>query len=108
MEDGEALAILLPQVQATGPCTHAPDFRSVTWYGKPYRFTPIQAAIIKILWEARDHGTPDVGGQTLLEEAGSANGRLRDVFRGCPAWEDGMIAPSGKGTYALFAPDEAP
>ena len=60
---------------------HSPDFRTINWYGTPYKLTATQAAVVRVLWEARDNGTPDVGQHTLLEEAGSESSRLVDLFR---------------------------
>jgi hypothetical protein len=91
---------------AEGACSHSPDFRQVVWYGTTYRFSATQAAVIKILWEAREQGTPEVGGATLLEGAGSEASRVRDLFRSAPAWDDGMIGPAGKGMFRLYSPEE--
>ena len=85
---------------------HSPDFRSVLWYNTEYSFTPQQAEIVRILWEAFECSTPDVDATLLLSTdfTGSAAKRVRDVFRKSPAWKT-MIVPGGsKGTYRLAPP----
>lgn len=87
---------------------HSPDFRSVRWYGTEYPFTPQQAEIVKVLWEAYECGTPDVDAVLLLSndftgKTGAAK-RVRDIFRNSTAWRT-MIVPGGsKGTYRLAPP----
>jgi hypothetical protein len=82
---------------------HSSDFRSVRWFGADYTFTPTQAAVVRQLWEAWEDGTPALGQETLLEGAGSTGDRLRDVFRGSPAWGT-LVVPLGKGLFALAPP----
>jgi hypothetical protein len=83
---------------------HSEDYRSVNWFGVSYIFTPLQAAIVRQLWEAAENGTPDVGGAALLENAGSdvSAKRLDLVFRGHGAWKH-MIVSQQKGLYRLAA-----
>jgi hypothetical protein len=92
-----------PTPAPTGFPRHCKDFRSVHWFGADYTFTPTQAAVIRQLWEAWEDGTGGVGQETLLESAGSTGGRLRDVFRGHPAWGT-MVVALGKGLFALASP----
>jgi hypothetical protein len=87
----------------TGFPRHSADYRSVHWFGADYTFTPTQAAVIRQLWEAWEDGTPGLGQETLLEGAGSTGDRLRDVFRGSPAWGT-LVVPLGKGLFALAPP----
>jgi hypothetical protein len=87
----------------TGFPRHSADFRSVHWFGADYTFTPTQAAVVRQLWEAWEDGTPGLGQETLLEGAGSTGDRLRDVFRGSPAWGT-LVVPLGKGLFALAPP----
>jgi len=83
---------------------HGPDFRSVSWDGHTYTFSPTQAACVKVLWTAYDNGTPEVGETTILEEAGSDGSKLRDVFKSGktfhPAWRK-MIVQGRKGAFRL-------
>lgn len=88
------------------PVRHGPDYRSVYWFGTAHPpFTALQAAVVKILWEAWENGTPDVGDAYLLEEAGSAAsaGSVANVFQGHPAWTT-MISSRQKGSHYLHAP----
>lgn len=83
------------------PARHSPDFRSVHWHGDDYAFSPTQAAVVRVLWEAWEGGVPDVGQVTLLEAAGSDSERLRSVFTGHPAWAVLIVAGTSKGSYRL-------
>jgi hypothetical protein len=82
--------------------THSSDYRSVSWDGDTHHFTPLQAAIVRQLWQAMENGTPGIGGETLFEAAGSADEqrRMDHVFRNHPAWRTMIISPN-KGIYAL-------
>jgi hypothetical protein len=92
-----------PPAAPTGFPRHCPDYRFVHWFGTDYTFTPTQAAVVRQLWEAWEDGTPGMGQETLLEGAKSEGSRLRDLFRGHPAWGT-MIAALGKGLFALTPP----
>lgn len=88
-----------------GPCRHSPDFRSVYWYGEVFTFTGLQAAVVSILWEAWENDTPDVGGEYLLDRAGSSrDSRLDTLFQGHAAWQT-LIRSRNKGSYYLHVPD---
>jgi hypothetical protein len=113
LSNGQKLSLFVPPaaIQANRqdrPATrHSVDFRSVHWHGVDYQFTATQASIVRLLWEAWEAGTPDVGQETLLEGAGSDGNRLRDLFhRGAeihPAWGT-MIVSFARGTYRLAEP----
>jgi hypothetical protein len=90
-----------PPPAPPGDRSHSPDYRSVVWDGRNYRLTPLQAAVVKVLWEAWELGSPDVGGATLLEAADSCADRLRDVFRRSVAWGELVVPGATKGTYRL-------
>jgi hypothetical protein len=85
--------------------SHSPDFRSYVWGQERYSFTPNQAAMVRVLQEAHDAGAPDVGHDTLLEAAGSEGGRVREVFRGHPAWGNLIVRGDTKGTLRLADPE---
>ena len=86
---------------ASTTARHSIDFRSVLWFGTAYSFTASQAACIRILWQAWENGTPDIGQETVTEAAGLDTPRLAPLFRGHKAWGS-MIVPGGtKGTYRL-------
>lgn len=83
---------------------HSPDFRSVSWFSKSYSFTATQAACIKVLWEAWEQGTPEMGEPAILAEAESNSPRMRDIFRNSPAWENLIVPGSTKGSFRLKEP----
>ncbi len=83
---------------------HSIDFRSVHWFGTDYNFTANQAAAVKILWEAWENGTPDVGGDTLAVEVDSESRRARDIFKGHPAFGSMICQGETKGTFRLVEP----
>jgi hypothetical protein len=95
--------------RALPPARHSPDFRSVHWFGTDYAFTAAQAAVVAVLWQAWENGTPDVGHRYLLDTAKLNNDRLLDVFkekgRNHPAW--GSMIRSGvgsRGSARLYPP----
>lgn len=83
------------------PTRHSADFRTIRWYGRTYRLTPMQAAVVEQLWIAQDQGTPDIAEATLLEAAGSDTPRVRDLFRNSEAWDVLIVTGSRRGTYRL-------
>lgn len=86
------------------PTRHSPDFRSVHWFGIHYPFTATQAAIVKLLWNAWENGTPDIGHETLLKESGSESKRLVDVFKGHKTYKQLIGQGKTKGSYRLVEP----
>lgn len=91
-----------PNEQKRLQTRHSPDFRSVSWFGTRHSFTPTQAAIVKVLWNAWENDTPDVGHETLLEEAGSESKRLVDVFKGHETYKQLIGQGETKGSYQLI------
>lgn len=98
-------ADLAENPQETEPARHSFDFRSVHWFGIDYNFTPNQAAAVKMLWEAWENGTPDIGGDTLATKVDSDSRRARDIFKGHPAFGKMICPGTTKGTYRLVKPD---
>jgi hypothetical protein len=95
-------------VDANKPARHSPDFRSVLWYGAAHDFTVNQALIVKILWEAWENRTPDVGVRTLLAKSGVGVARIQDVFKVNgklhQAWDTMIVSGGTRGTYRLNNP----
>jgi hypothetical protein len=85
------------------PARHSRDFRSVHWYGDDYSFSPTQAACVKVLWEAWENGTPELGQATILEhpEVEADSRRLIDVFKGHPAWGKMIARGQTAGSFRL-------
>lgn len=106
-EENKQLAIV--PAMPLSPTRHSQDFRSVHWYGTDYSFTDAQAAIVRLLWEAWENGTPDVGHRSLLETAKLSSDRLPDVFKEKgqyhSAWGSMIQSNVGsKGSARLCAP----
>lgn len=100
--------VAIEEVVATGkpPCSHSPDFRQVVWYGTEYSFTINQAIVVSNLWKAWENGTPEVGGETLLnaiDEQDPPKG-IHLVFRNSPAWKAIICRGATKGSYRLVEP----
>ena len=95
----------LREIGGTPEATHSADFSSVYWYGETYTFTPTQKAAIRLLWEAKDNRTPDLGQDYILDEIGSDSKRLRDVFKSHPAWKK-MITTIKSGSFRLAKPEK--
>jgi len=82
---------------------HSQDFCSVVWNGVEYSFSPMQAAIVAMLWEAQANDTPDVHASTLLARADSELkvSRLDPLFFRHPAWKTVIVRGKRRGTYRL-------
>lgn len=94
-------AVFQPKPQAKPGIKHSIDFRSLSVNGQVYSFTPTQAAIVRLLVEAHENGTPDVSGDTLLEHCNSTSSQIKDVFRNNDAWGTLIVPGVSKGTYRL-------
>ena len=88
------------------------DCRSMCWGTQEYTFTDKQAAAVRVLFEARQSNVPHLSQLTILDRANSTTieasdgtnpPRLRDLFRGHPAW-GAVIVSSSRGTYRLADP----
>ena len=76
---------------------------------RAYTLTPLQAQVVRVLWEADAQGTPEVGQQFLLAEVESNATRLRDLFReggGKLAWGT-LVIMARPGVYRLAPPRTA-
>lgn len=89
---------------ASGPDPkHLSDFQRVYYPGlspADFSFSPKQAKVVAVLWEARfELDNPDVDQAALLREADSDCGRLLDLFRRAgrthPAWGT-LIVPGAR------------
>lgn len=101
-------------VQSAADATHSQDYRSVNWFGEKYQFSPTQAACVHCLWEAWEEGTPAVGQETILQNAGSESKRLVELFKGGSskkgrsrmhaAWGTMIVPGEKKGLFQLKEP----
>ncbi len=94
----EPLSGILRRLQ---PRKHGPGFSSVLWDGASYAFSATQAAVVAVLWEAFEAGTPEVKQELLLDQAGSVGKRIQGVFEGHPAWGTLIVRGRAKGTFCL-------
>lgn len=94
-----------PAVAMPADARHSIDFISVVWNGVEYTFSPMQAAIVRILWEALANGTPELHASTLLAEVESSlqKNRLDPLFFRHPAWKTMIVRGKRRGTYRLDA-----
>lgn len=94
-----------PPIKQRGRISHAADWSTVNWYGQVFSFTPKQRPIVAALWDAREDGTDFVTNSMLLELCETSQERLRDLFRGNPAWGtlivQGQLHGGRVGTYRL-------
>lgn len=83
--------------------SHSDDYRTIGFRGNPYRLTPQQAAIIRVLDEARKQGTCEVGKKAIQEKAQC--GKLSDSFRtgdGPKLWKTLVVSVDRpRGLYKL-------
>lgn len=96
---------LLEWMNTDSVVEHSSDFRSVRWHGGEYTFSGPQAACVRILWENWEQGTPDVGGETLIEAIDSNASRVTDLFKRHEAWGTMIVPGRRKGTYRLQEPE---
>lgn len=89
--------------------SHSKGFSSVNWRGTVYSFSPKQRAIVAALWNARGECCPWVAQDALLDLADSDSNRMRDLFKGHPAWGVMIVSAAlhggPTGSYQL-APDD--
>ena len=84
--------------------SHSSDYCSVVWQSQPFSFTPEQARVVRVLFEAWDGGKPEVAARTLLSNVGGEFAALHDVFDDHKAWGTMIVAGQAEGTYRLNAP----
>jgi hypothetical protein len=81
------------------------DFRTLWFRGKVFLLTPMQAAAVRVYWETYDRTGEAILAETrVLQRIGSRGSRLRDVFRGSPAWKL-FLVPERPGFFRFTVPD---
>jgi hypothetical protein len=90
--------------------SHSEDFTSVNWLGTRHTFSRLQAACVRVMWEAWEQDGHALNQETIGEKSGSSATpfRLAHVFRKGSggyhaAWKT-MIHRLGKGSFGLRAP----
>ena len=76
------------------------NFADVTLEGQRYTLGPMQAEVIRILYEAAATDFPWLYGQKVLAEAGSKCTRISDLFKTQPGWRK-LIQSDKRGKYRL-------
>jgi hypothetical protein len=79
------------------------DFEEITLGARTYNFGPIQAKVVRILYEAANTESPWRHGKQVLAEAGSSCTRLADLFKTQPDWRE-LIQSDRRGKYRLNLP----
>ena len=94
------------------PCPEPREFQHnelysvVIWRGKEYLLLPRQAKCVRLLHKAHTEGTRWLPGQDILgkiepSRKGIVSIRMSDIFRGSPAWNDGLVITGKRGFYRL-------
>jgi hypothetical protein len=78
---------------------HSADYRSATWRGQQFTFTPRQAQIVEILHHAHTAHTPDVSWRTIKNRL-AIEGRMSGVFKRHSAWNT-LVVSRRQGLYRL-------
>lgn len=76
------------------------DFSEVTLAGRTFTFGPIQAQVVRILYDAATTASPWRHGKLVLGEAGSSCTRMADLFKTQPEWRK-LIQSDRRGKYRL-------
>lgn len=100
LSDGEEIQVKIPPV-------HSPDYRSANWYGRLFSFTPNQAAVVRILWDAWEQGAPEVSQEYIVTEAVIETEKLSQLFHQHPAWKS-MIVPGASRNTVRIADSDIP
>jgi hypothetical protein len=79
---------------------YVPDFSEVVHGDLTYRLGPIQARVVRLLYEAATAGAPWRHGKRVLAEAGSSCRRMADLFKTQSGWRR-LIVSDGRGKYRL-------
>ena len=82
------------------PFRQSNDYREVRLGAEVFRFGPVQASVVKALYEAAGSSHPWCEGKALLATAGSASARMADVFKSQLHWRE-IIESDGRGRYRL-------
>jgi hypothetical protein len=89
---------------------HSPDFREVVWpingEAVRFRFSPLQASFIRVLWEAWEEGSFPVGINHLIDAIGTErnNPSVTSIFRAGVQTHPAMhvlIVNVGRGLWKL-------
>jgi hypothetical protein len=86
----------------TRPFTHSADYRSVAVQGKAYTLTTHQAAMVQILHENYENGSPDVSIVYIMDRRGTPNSRWQDTWKSNSKAKQALIKEGARrGTLRL-------
>lgn len=78
-----------------------PSFKMIRIEGEEYKFTNMQANVLKQLYEASQTDEPWCSGKQLLEKAGSQAFKLSTIFKRKPIWRK-IILSDNEGMYRFI------
>lgn len=87
--------------------TFSIDYTSCSWGELTFEFTKKQARVVEALDKAMRRNTPGIHGSSLLDESGyqekggRTGARLRDLFKGHPAWGILIVPSKTKGAFRM-------
>ncbi|MBB5353703.1 hypothetical protein HNR46_003964 [Haloferula luteola] len=77
-----------------------PSFRRVRIGNEEHHFGSVQAAALRLLFQAAKNGEPWLNGKKLLHDAGSQSYTLSNLFKRKPVWRK-LIHSDGRGYYRM-------
>lgn len=100
VERPEAIGLANRLLRELCPLRASPDFTSVARHDRVFTFTKRQAKIVRILWQAWQHGTPEVGQDYLLADEERSK-RVADIFTEHEAWKTLIVPGKRDATFRL-------
>ena len=91
------------QAFAPGPKSfdHSPDFSTVRSKGRGYSLGPNERAAFRVLYEAWERDTPELGGDYVIEQAESNARNMSELFKRSGVWKTLVVPGSRRGVYRL-------
>ena|SRR2546425_3441635 len=80
---------------------YSDDFRDIEWQGRSFFLSPRQADVVRLLYRAYEHGTPQLSDSFICKELHTPSSRLRDTFRKSKAWGTLIVNGSRPGMLNL-------
>jgi hypothetical protein len=83
------------------------DYRACRWGTETFAFTALQAACVRILWEARNRGSPVLHQEDVLARAGAKQTiqmRMRRLFQRHPAYQTMIHSGRRPETFLIVDP----
>lgn len=99
-ERPEAVGLANRLLRELCPLRASPDFTTVVRHDQVFTFTKRQARIVRRLWQAWQHGTPEVSQDYLLVDEERSK-RVSDLFTGNEAWGVLIVPGKREATFRL-------